>query len=309
MAVQTVSAQVRLLEQSLGHALFKPAGRGLVLTEAGQTALKLAEQIFLIGEQLPAAVRDAATQHAVRLVVGISDGLPKLAVRDLLEPVMDEPHLRLMCHEDEFDDLLADLAVVIDAVRTVRPGRLVLLGHSLGGLVAGRFVAEGAQPAAQRAPWYREVDALVMSSPALDPGLSLFQQALLAVAGTLAPGLAVGNGLSPDWISRDAATVAAYVADPLVHDRIGARLARFIADEGATVIGRAAAWPLPTLLMWAGADRCVRPAGSARFATAASVPGSPVSTREWPGLAHEIFNEPERAEVIAALTGWLDRVG
>ena len=54
MAVQTVSAQVRLLEQSLGHALFKPAGRGLVLTEAGQTALKLAEQIFLIGEQLPA---------------------------------------------------------------------------------------------------------------------------------------------------------------------------------------------------------------------------------------------------------------
>ena len=207
------------------------------------------------------------------------------------------------------DDLLADLAVVIDAVRTVRPGRLVLLGHSLGGLVAGRFVAEGAQPAAQRAPWYREVDALVMSSPALDPGLSLFQQALLAVAGTLAPGLAVGNGLSPDWISRDAATVAAYVADPLVHDRIGARLARFIADEGATVIGRAAAWPLPTLLMWAGADRCVRPAGSARFATAASVPGSPVSTREWPGLAHEIFNEPERAEVIAALTGWLDRVG
>ena len=80
MAVQTVSAQVRLLEQSLGHALFKPAGRGLVLTEAGQTALKLAEQIFLIGEQLPAAVRDAATQHAVRLVVGISDGLPKLAV-------------------------------------------------------------------------------------------------------------------------------------------------------------------------------------------------------------------------------------
>jgi len=63
---------------------------------------------------------------------------------------------------DAPDDLLADLARVIDAVRTVRPGRLVLLGHSLGGLVAGRFVAEGAQPVAQRAAWYREVDALVV---------------------------------------------------------------------------------------------------------------------------------------------------
>jgi len=147
MAVQTVSAQVRLLEQSLGHALFKPAGRGLVLTEAGQTALKLAEQIFLIGEQLPAAVRDAATQHAVRLVVGISDGLPKLAVRDLLEPVMDEPHLRLMCHEDEFDDLLADLALHrLDVVLTDRPApggsNLKLFSTQLGDFATGLFARE-----------------------------------------------------------------------------------------------------------------------------------------------------------------------
>lgn len=144
MAVQTVSAQVRLLEQSLGHALFKPAGRGLVLTEAGQTALHLAEQIFLLGEQLPAAVRDAATQHAVRLVVGISDGLPKLAVRDLLEPVMAEPHLRLMCHEGEFDDLLADLALHrLDVVLSDRPApanpNLRLYSHAMGHSPMGWF--------------------------------------------------------------------------------------------------------------------------------------------------------------------------
>ncbi len=144
MAVQTVSAQVRLLEQSLGHALFKPAGRGLVLTEAGQTALQLAEQIFLLGEQLPSAVRDAATQHAVRLVVGISDGLPKLAVRDLLEPVMAEPHLRLMCHEGEFDDLLADLALHrLDVVLSDRPApanpNLRLYSHAMGHSPMGWF--------------------------------------------------------------------------------------------------------------------------------------------------------------------------
>src|SRR6478609_2538567 len=76
MAVQTVSAQVRALEQSLGHALFKPAGRGIALTEAGVAAMAQADQIFQLGEQLPAAVRDAATGQGRRLAVGISDGLP-----------------------------------------------------------------------------------------------------------------------------------------------------------------------------------------------------------------------------------------
>jgi LysR family transcriptional activator of nhaA len=155
MAVQTVSAQVRLLEQALGYALFKPAGRGLALTEAGQTALQLAEQIFLIGEQLPLAVRDAATQHAVRLVVGISDGLPKLAVRDLLEPVMDEPHLRLLCHEDDFDDLLADLALHrLDVVLADRPApanpNLRLYSHAMGHSPMGWFAPPAWLAAAQQ---------------------------------------------------------------------------------------------------------------------------------------------------------------
>ena len=61
---------------------------------------------------------------------------------------------------------------------------------------------------------------------------------------------------------------------------------------------------VPTLLMWAGADRCVAPAGSRRFAAAA--PAELVHPREWPALAHEIFNEPERAEVTEALLAWLD---
>lgn len=137
MAVQTISAQVRLLERELGYSLFKPAGRGLALTEAGQTALQLAEQIFQLGEQLPSAVRDAASQTSVRLMVGISDGLPKLAVRDLLAPVLTEPKLRLHCHEDDFDDLLADLALHrLDVVLSDRPApanpNLRLYSHGLG---------------------------------------------------------------------------------------------------------------------------------------------------------------------------------
>ena len=137
MAVQTVSTQVRELERSLGTALLKPAGRGLVLTEAGVVAMRQADQIFQLGELLPAAVRDAASSPGVRLAVGISEGLPKLVVRRLLQPVLLEPELRLLCHEDGFDRLLADLALhrldVVLADRTAPPNpNLKVYSHRLG---------------------------------------------------------------------------------------------------------------------------------------------------------------------------------
>src|ERR1043165_2181738 len=84
MAVQTISAQVRELERSLGHQLLKPEGRGLVLTEAGQAAFARAEEIFQIGQMVPHEVHEAATQRVQRLSVGLSDGLSKLAAHALL---------------------------------------------------------------------------------------------------------------------------------------------------------------------------------------------------------------------------------
>jgi len=200
------------------------------------------------------------------------------------------------------DDFLSDLAAVIDIARSRSAGPLVLLGHSLGGLIASRFVL-GAAGAA----WRRDVDALVMSSPALDPGMNALQKGLLAVLGPIAPNLAVNNGLKPAWLSHDPAVVRAYQADPLVHDRVTPRLARFIVDGGVAVRAAASAWRVPTLLMWAGSDRCVAPAGSAEFAAAAA--SEWVSTREFKPLFHEIFNEPEQAEVFGVLTAWLARRG
>jgi len=200
------------------------------------------------------------------------------------------------------DDLLHDLAAVVDTVRAACPGgRLVLLGHSMGGLVAARFAA-GGNGATQS--WSRPLDALVLSSPALDPGMTAGQRLLLAVLGPLAPNLAVGNGLKPEWISRDAQVVRNYVADPLVHDRVTPRLVRFIVDGGEAVAERAADWSMPTLLLYAGSDRCVAPAGSAGFAAAA--PQALVAAHEFRPLFHEIFNEPEQADVFGVLHDWLD---
>ena len=200
---------------------------------------------------------------------------------------------------------LADVAAVQDRIREQLPtGPLVLLGHSLGGLIAARFAAETLAPLP--APWSRPLSGLVLSSPALDPGMTGAQQFLLAVLGPLAPRLALGNGLKPDWICRDPLVVKAYVDDPLVHDRVTPRLVRFIVDAGVRVQSRAARWRLPTLLMWAGADRCVAPAGSAVFASTA--PAAVLESKVYPGLSHEIFNEPEQAEVLGQLTQWLGRL-
>jgi len=200
------------------------------------------------------------------------------------------------------DDLPADLAAVLDDVRREAPKRVVLLGHSLGGLVAGRFVAGGLE--SPRPAWQRDVDALVMSSPALDIGMTAGKRALLATLERLAPNLGIGNGLDVAAISRDAAVVSAYRADPLVHDRIAPRLVRFLADAGPLVRALAPRWTVPTLLLYAGSDRLVVPAGSAAFAAVA--PEGIVTSRAFAPLFHEIFNEPEREEVLAVLTAWLD---
>ena len=178
---------------------------------------------------------------------------------------------------------------------------------ALAGLDTWRdqLAAQQTQPA-EAAPWARPVEALVLSSPALAIPLSGVQKALLHTVARLTPNVAVGNGLKPEWICHNPATVAAYIADPLVHDRISGRLSHFLLDAGAVVRQRTPAWHTPTLIMWGEDDRCVDPAGSAAFAAAA--PTTCVTARPWPGLSHEIFNEVAQDQVLQALSDWLARV-
>jgi len=203
------------------------------------------------------------------------------------------------------DSLLRDLGDFLREVRAADAARpLVLVGHSLGGLLAARFVAEGLAPAP--ASWHLPVDGLVLSSPAIDPGLSAVQKALLAVGPRLLPHLCVNNGLKPEWVCNDPEVVQRYLQDPLVHDRISGLLGRFIADAGPVVLTRAADWQVPTLLMWSAQDRCVSPSGSQRLAQA--LPPALVEALPFAELAHEIFNERERAQVLGLMSAWLGRV-
>jgi LysR family transcriptional activator of nhaA len=136
LAVQTISTQLAQLEQSIGKALFLQQGRTLALSEAGRTALGYADQIFLLGEQMQEALGEADSGRT-RLTVGISDSLPKLTAFRLLEATMHLPHpVRLVCYEDQFESLLADLALhkldVVLTDRAVRSGTtLRVFSHML----------------------------------------------------------------------------------------------------------------------------------------------------------------------------------
>ena len=111
MAVQTVSTQVRELESALGLQLFKPLGRGVALTDAGRLALSHAEGIFQMGKALVDAMQEAAAGPVIRLAIGLSEGISKLAAHTLLGPILDTPDLKLICHEGQIERLQAELAL------------------------------------------------------------------------------------------------------------------------------------------------------------------------------------------------------
>jgi len=203
------------------------------------------------------------------------------------------------------DDLLHDLACVIDTVRTYfAEQQLALFGHSLGGLVVARFVASLSEPS-ENADWQRSVELCILSSPAIAIHISGFQKFLLYSLRRLLPELAVGNGLRAEWLSTDAEVVRAYQADPLVHNRISCRLGLFMVEAGQVVLQRASSWTVPTLLLYSDQDRCVDPSGSATLASTA--PSAMIESHAYRTIAHEILNEPGCSKTYSDLREWLKR--
>ena len=134
----TLSAQIHALEDHLGEKLFTKVGRKLALTEMGRMVYRYAEEIFTLGREMVDTVHGRSTGKPLRLEVGVADVVPKLVVLRLLQPAMAmaEP-VRLVCREDSYEKLLADLAlhaldlVVADA--PVPPGSNIrAFNHLLG---------------------------------------------------------------------------------------------------------------------------------------------------------------------------------
>jgi len=194
------------------------------------------------------------------------------------------------------DDLLTDLAMVhADYARALGAPPL-LLGHSMGGLVALRAVLDE-----RIAP-----KALVLSSPALRSHASAGLRRLAATLAHLLPNLRLRNGLDLQRLSHDAQVVSAYRNDSLCHDRISPRLADFIFRAGSDCIADAGRLGTPALLLVAGHDALVDAGGSRDF-SAAAAGTKRLTTRYFANLYHELFNEaePGRGQVLGQLEDWL----
>jgi len=147
LAQPTISGQLRLLEETLGEKLFTRAGRGLAVTEVGQVVYRYADEIFGLGRELQDVLKGRPRGRPLRLLVGISDLVPKLIAYRVLQPVlsMSEP-VQLICHEDTPERLLADLAehqldVVLSDAPLTSMVRVKAFNHLLGSCGVTLFAA------------------------------------------------------------------------------------------------------------------------------------------------------------------------
>lgn len=174
--------------------------------------------------------------------------------------------------------------------------RQLLLGHSMGGLFAAKFAITKVCT----------LHGLILSAPALAIYMNFVEQSLLKVLSAIAPAITLSNGLKTKYLSHDPEVVTSYCNDPLVHDRISARLLNSMLFTMHDVFSHASSLDLPTLLLVAGQDKLVDSSGSLRFAQAS--PDNYLRLHTYENLYHEIFNELDAKAVFNDVGIWLDEL-
>jgi alpha-beta hydrolase superfamily lysophospholipase len=173
----------------------------------------------------------------------------------------------------------------------------VLFGHSMGAVLALDYAL--AHP--------KTLVAVVASAPALRSSMPPWWRLALANAARVtAPGTGFAHGLDESGMSRDPEVLALRKTDPLVHDRISPRLYFALNEARQRVLREARRLQVPALLLQGMGDRVVEPRGALEFNGAA--PHGVARLLTYPGVYHEVFNDPERGQAVKDLTGWLDAV-
>jgi alpha-beta hydrolase superfamily lysophospholipase len=197
----------------------------------------------------------------------------------------------------DISEYTGDFRTLVGIARAEHPGlKLTVLGHSMGGGIVFTYGVE--HP--------RDYDAMVLSGPAVDAQDSVPPVKLLMakVLGRLAPGLPVED-LPADALSRDPQVVSAYENDPLVHQgKLPAGIGRALIGVGETMPQKAAAITAPLLVVHGDQDKLIPVQGSKKLVEC--IGSADVHLKVYPGLYHEVFNEPEKALVLDDVTSWIE---
>lgn len=198
---------------------------------------------------------------------------------------------------ERFEDFTDTLTTYLGMVKAWQPGKPVfLMGHSMGGLIACAYLLDH----------QAEFRGAVISAPAIKVGAAVSGATIVMgkVLSAIAPKMGV-LALDPTGISRDPAVVDAYVSDPLVHHgKTPARLAAEMLKAMQRVTAEIGTLTVPFIAVQGSEDRLVDPGGAQMLFDGASSKDKTLKVYE--GFFHEVFNEPERATVLADVAAWLD---
>jgi alpha-beta hydrolase superfamily lysophospholipase len=197
-------------------------------------------------------------------------------------------------HAPSLERILDDISLMLDSFQEIKPA--FLYGHSLGATLAlefGRVRPEGLSGVIATGPWLK----LRFEPPR-------YKVMLARIVPRFVPKMSLSSGLDVQALSRDSSIVDAYIHDPLVHDRITAQLGAIMLNLADDLLANPQSFRLPLLMMHGEDDRLTDPNASRAFFD--GVGSTDKTFRLWPGLFHEIHNEPEQAEVIAQIVSWLE---
>ena len=201
-------------------------------------------------------------------------------------------------HTPSYESLLDDMDTFLTEVDKDYPDLLrILYGHSMGGNLALNYALRRKpklKGVIATGPWVK----LAFEPPAV-------QVFLGRTMDKIYPAFIQASGLETAALSRDPEVVRAYENDPLVHDKISARLFVGMYESGLWALENAREFPLPLLLMHGSADRITSAEASREFAEKA---GECVKLKIWDGLFHEIHNEPEQEEIFKTIINWLENL-
>ncbi len=199
-------------------------------------------------------------------------------------------------HINHFDEYLDDAQSLVNYTQSQAPNLpLFLLGHSMGGLISLTYALKRPQGLA----------AVIASGPGLRTRMKVpaWKITLGKIMSSVFPSLSMPNGIDPNHISHDPEIVGAYISDPLNHDKVTARWYTEFTNAGEWALQNANKLSIPALILQGGDDPIVDPGGAKAFFD--GIRHSNKSHIEYPGLYHEILNEPEKLKVMDDIQAWL----